>query len=101
MNKKSKKAIIVSLLVMNFILLTLSLTACGNNNGEYVENTEVETVIKEPIIRVYDDYDTGISIYVDTTTQIMYMHIDGGYDGGTVQLTNADGSPRIYQGEFD
>ena len=96
MRKTKLHIILASILV----LLCLTLSACGTTSDK--QNTN-ETTKQEPFIIVYKDFishefnNSKVVIWVDTTTQIMYMET---YEG-TIMLINPDGTPRLYQGEYD
>ena len=94
-------------LILLMLLFATCLTACDINTNidtiatePITEAVEVETEAN-PFIQVYCEFGTGIEVWVDTTTQVMYMYFDDTYSGAAVMLVNPDGTPRLYQGEFD
>ena len=95
-----KKTKLYMTLTSILVLLCLTLSACGTKSDK--QNTN-ETTKQKPFIIVYEDFITHnftnhqVIIWVDTTTQIMYMET---YEG-TIMLVNPDGTPRLYQGEYD
>lgn len=38
-------------------------------------------------------------IYADKDTGVMYLYMGSGYGGGLTVMLNADGTPKIWQGE--
>ena len=92
-----KKKIITSLISL---VCLLSLTACSyNDNSKTVENknnNDIETTSKNtyesPMVCIYDQgYGLCEKIFVDKETK---------YSGGLTQLTNADGSPKLFDGDL-
>lgn len=119
-----KKKIIISLI--SFVCL-LSLTACSSNDNSKIaesknnieNNTEtVETTSKNikaknkkqneelkkyvsPMICIYDQgFGLNELIFVDKETNCMYLFEKSSYGGGLTQLTNADGSPKLFEGDL-
>ena len=89
------------------LLIILCFTACSTPETADEGENIVETEEQEPFVIVYhkkftyNGYVKDIYIWVDTTTGVMYMEAGNGGGRGTVMLTNPDGTPRLYQGEFD
>ena len=80
------------------LILSLCLVSCGSS--EQVDSTEVREEIKRPFERVYQDGD--VVILVDTKTNVMYTFVNNGHGGTALTvILNADGTPRIYEGEFE
>lgn len=114
-----KKKIITSLISL---VCLLSLTACSyNDNSKTVENknsNDIETTSKNtktknkeqdeelkkyvsPMVCIYDQgYSLCEKIFVDKETKCMYLFEKTNYSGGLTQLTNADGSPKLFDGDL-
>jgi hypothetical protein len=101
-----KKKIITSLISL---VCLLSLTACSyNDNSKTVENknnNDIETTSKNtyesPMVCIYDQgYGLCEKIFVDKETKCMYLFEKTKYSGGLTQLTNADGSPKLFDGDL-
>lgn len=114
-----KKKIITSIISL---VCLLSLTACSyNDNSKATENknnNDIQTTSKNtktknkkqdkelkkyesPMVCIYDQ-DFGIDeiIFVDKETKCMYLFENSAYGSGLTQLTNADGSPKLFDGDL-
>lgn len=85
------------------LLMCLCLSGCSVEVPEPEVEAEVE-VEEKPTVKcvekIYTDRE-DYSIFVDTETKVMYVFIQRGYRGGAVMLVNADGTPRLYEGELE
>lgn len=92
---KNKKILLTIILCL--LLTTFSFTACGNStvnatdsNNNYSGN--MFTRVKSGLGDFYVVY--------DNETKVMYAVSDGYYNCGVLtMLVNADGTPRLYEGE--
>lgn len=114
-----KKKMIISLISL---VCLLSLTACSyNDNSKTIEsknNNDIKTTSKNtkiknkkqdkelkkyesPMVCIYDQgYGLCEKIFVDKETKCMYLLEKTKYSGGLTQLTNADGSPKLFDGDL-
>lgn len=90
------------------IAILTTLTACGHADTQNNDTVSIETEQaqekeisqkEEPIKNVY--YGFNYRIYVDTHTNVMYWEKDDAYGTGLTVMLNADGTPRLYNGEFE
>lgn len=83
-----KKKIIAAI-----VTATLLLTGCSDmaNVSEEQGNTE------DTIVQVENRW--GYRIYADKDTGVMYLYMGNGNGGGLTVMLNADGTPKIWQGE--
>ena len=92
---KNKKILLTIILCL--LLTVFSFTACGNStvnatdsNNNY--NGNMFTKVKSGLGDFYVVY--------DNETKVMYAVSDGLYNSGVLtMLVNADGTPKIYEGE--
>ena len=92
---KNKKILLTIILCL--LLTAFSFTACGNStvnatdsNNNY--NGNMFTKVKSGLGNFYVVY--------DNETKVMYAVSDGLYNSGVLtMLVNADGTPKIYEGE--
>ena len=87
---------------MNKFILMLALSLClvGCGSNEQVESTEVREETQRPFESVYRDSD--VIILVDIKTNVMYSCVNNGRGGTALTvILNADGTPRLYEGEFE
>ena len=80
-----KKKIIAAI-----ITATLLITGCSDTAN--VSAGQDNTMVFVESCRNYD-------IYVDKDTGVMYLYIWSGPGGGLTVMLNADGTPKIWQGE--
>lgn len=80
------------------ILLIFTLSACGKSTatqpGSFFDDSP-------RFILVDQSHNSGlaattVSIYCDSVTGVLYMYIDGCYNGGITPLYNSDGSLMLY-----
>ena len=66
----------------------------------YVEQLVEEKKItyKNPLICIYDGWND--TIYVDKDTKVMYWWHNSSYKGGLTAMYNADGTPKLYDGDL-
>ena len=84
-----KKIILICL----FVTVAFITCACGMENIEENKNDRIG------IFKRYQDYPGG-NVIIDTETNVMYWISTGAYNNGTLTLlVEADGSPKIYNGE--
>lgn len=92
-----KKKIIAAI-----VTATLLLTGCSDMANVSVEqdNTE-DTIVQVEDTMVQVEEGRGYRIYADKDTGVMYLYLyimqRGG--GGLAVMLNADGTPKIWQGE--
>lgn len=85
-NKKLLLTIIICLLLVIF-----GLTACGNSTSDSTNRmfTKIPSAGTSTFYIVYDN-----------ETKVMYAVSDGTYNRGNLtMLVNADGTPKLYEGE--
>ena len=97
-----KKRILV--LIMAAIIAATTLIGCGNSNESINTTQTQETKMIGSLICVEKWQDEGFNnhyICVDVEEKTMYWYIDA-HDGGAevIQLTNLDGTPKLYEGEL-
>lgn len=86
--KKSKRMSVFQLvLIIVFLLLSITLAGCASGSKAANENPTPE------IIEIPDNYDHGYKYLVDRRTGVVYLSYEGAkYYGMTVML-NTDGTP--------
>lgn len=84
------------ILALLFVVI-IGISGCGIS--EPTEDNEVSKEMQNALVRIYTD--SNVVILVDTETKVMYGYVNNGH-GGTAMtlLVNADGSPKIYEGEL-
>ena len=80
------------------LILTIMMCLCGCSVEVPEPEVEAKPTIK-CVERVYTQSEDYV-IFVDTETKVMYVFAQRGYKGGAVMLVNADGTPKLYEGEF-
>lgn len=85
------------LLIMFICTIALNMTGCAEQ--EQPETVATENTI-EPFIQLY--ISDRVVVFVDTHTKVMYACINNGHGGTSmIALLNADGTPRLYEGESE
>lgn len=73
-----------------------------NEKQKFVEEKrkteEKEITYKNSMVRIYDSLDN--KIYVDKDTKVMYWWHEGTEKGGLTAMYNADGTPKLYDGDL-
>ena len=88
------------------LVVAVSISACGANQPEKVDNTDSPQPEKvdntdSPSRFVIVEYADAWYIAADKDTRVMYVVSDGYYNRGTFTLlVNADGTPLVYEGEL-
>lgn len=79
-------------------LLCLGLVSCvADGTTDSTANAEDKS---DRFMQVYRSYSNDtIKIWVDTETNVMYMHIKDGYGAGLTVMVDEDGKPLIWEGE--
>lgn len=67
-----------------------------NEKQKIVEEKEI--TYKNSMVRIYDSWDN--KIYVDKDTKVMYWWHEGTEKGGLTVMYNADGTPKLYDGDL-
>lgn len=87
MNKK-----FLTVIVCLFLMIMFGFAACSNSTVNASNN------YKNMFTRVYSD--TDFYVVYDNETKVMYAVSDGHYNyGNLTMLVNADGTPKLYDGE--
>ena len=92
---KNKKILLTIILCL--LLTAFSFTACGNSTANTTDsnnnyNGNMFTRVKSGLGAFY--------IVYDNETKVMYAVSDGDYNRGVLtMLVNADGTPKLYEGE--
>ena len=73
-------------------ILTATLLIAGCSDTENVSAGQDNTM-------VLVESELNYSIYADKDTGVMYLYIGSGRGGGLTVMLNADGTPKIWQGE--
>lgn len=89
--------IALALLATLFLLMGCS----GNHNTS--DSIEARKICN--FKRIYSGVDVGIgskasSLYVDTTTGVIYLKIWGNYESGLTPLYNSDGTLKTWKGGY-
>ena len=82
-----RMTILVTILLA--LILTVVLAGCGMKKESPDEDIDTG-------FRMLEQYSTNIFVAYDKTTGVMYFV---NYHGGVTPIINADGSPRIWEGE--
>ena len=78
-------------------LLIFTLSACGKSTatqpGSFFDDSPRFILVDRSV-----DFGLAatVSIYCDSVTGVLYMYIDGTYNGGITPLYNSDGSLMLY-----
>lgn len=92
-----KKFLSILILV---VILCCSLVSCGaaksgtiKDVAECVDSKYIDFVVVEY------DYHDGWTILYDKNTMVMYVILDAYQSTGMTPILNADGTPRLYEGD--
>lgn len=95
-NKKILLTIIICLLLVIF-----GLTACENSTANATNGSNSTSYSTGRIFTILPSVGTGdFYVVYDNETKVMYAVSDGHYNSGVLtMLVNADGTPKLYEGE--
>ena len=88
----------LSILIL-IVILCCTLVSCGASSGRI--NTVAECVDSKYVdfVVVEYDYHDGWTILYDKNTMVMYVILDAYQSTGMTPILNADGTPRLYEGD--
>lgn len=79
-------------------ILTATLLIAGCESVNVSAEQDVDSIVVD---RIVVDYTDNYAIYADKDTGVMYLFVGGGHKdgGGLTVMLNADGTPKIWNGE--
>lgn len=87
-----KNKILTIIFTALLLLAIVSIVACNS------QSVDASNYYKNMFTRVYTD--TDFYVIYDNETKVMYAVSDGHYNSGNFTLlVNADGTPKLYDGE--
>lgn len=99
------KKLRLCLFVFTITICMVFLTGCEDEEKtSKKEDTKTEQVeekkitYKKTLICIYDSWND--TIYVDKDTKVMYWWHEGTKKGGLTAMYNADGTPKLYDGDL-
>lgn len=81
-------------------ILTATLLIAGCESVNVSTEQDVDSIVVD---RIVVDHTDNYTIYADKDTGVMYLFVGGGYKkgGGLTVMLNADGTPKIWNGESE
>lgn len=91
--------VIVYLFVIAFVFIMIYFIVwIEYEEQKIIEERREEITYKNSMVRIYDSWDN--KIYVDKDTKVMYWWHEGTEKGGLTAMYNADGTPKLYDGDL-
>lgn len=91
--------VIVYLFVLAFVFIMIYFIVwIEYEEQKIIEERREEITYKNPLICIYDGWND--TIYVDKDTKVMYWWHNSSYKGGLTAMYNADGTPKLYDGDL-
>lgn len=91
--------VIVYLFVLVFVFIMIYFIVwIEYEEQKIIEERREEITYKNPLICIYDGWND--TIYVDKDTKVMYWWHNSSYKGGLTAMYNADGTPKLYDGDL-
>ena len=89
----------LSILIL-IVVLCCTLVSCGASSSCYLKEVaeSVESKYVDFVVVEYSDKD-GWTILYDKNTKVMYIILDGYQSTGMAPILNADGTPRLFEGD--
>lgn len=87
----AKSKFIATIVTIMLVIVVLFFVGCNNTNNSIKADDSVFITIS---------YKDEYQIVYDRETKVMYAMSDGNYNRGNfIMLVNADGTPKLYEGE--
>lgn len=88
-----KKIICIFLCILLIFMLSACVESAATQSGLFFNNGQRFILVDES---PNSGLPADVSIYYDSVTGVLYMYIDGCYNGGITPLYNSDGSLMLY-----
>lgn len=89
----------LSILIL-IVVLCCTLVSCGAANSGTIKDVAERVDSKYMDLAVVEyDYHNGWTILYDKNTMVMYVILDAYQSTGMTPILNADGTPRLYEGD--
>lgn len=87
----AKSKLIATIVTIALVVVVLFFVGCDNTNNSVKASDDVFVTVSE---------NSNYTVVYDKETKVMYAMSDGSYNRGSfVMLVNADGTPKLYEGE--
>lgn len=91
--------VIVYLFVLAFVFIMIFFIVwIEYEEQKIIEERREEITYKNSMVRIYNEFSD--EIYVDKDTKVMYWWHEGTEKGGLTAMYNADGTPKLYDGDL-
>ena len=91
--KKILSCLLLMLLLVSFVSCSPALSGRVEDIAEAVDSKYIDFAIVE------QDHTDGWVILYDKNTKVMYIILDGYQSTGMTPILNADGTPKLYEGD--
>ena len=87
----AKSKFIATIITIVLVGVVLFFVGCDNTNNSVKASDDVFVTVSE---------NSNYTVVYDKETKVMYAMSDGSYNRGNfIMLVNADGTPKLYEGE--